>query len=162
MYGAGLRVNTGKFVSNTKKMTTVSIAEMLAVTLSLFAGLAIGTVFFGGLWWTTSRVAATKRPALLFVASFVVRTSFAISGLYAVGNARLERLSACLLGFFAVRFLILRLTRPATERGRFTQSRCSQGDLEIRASRRSEAPKRCCSHAALLTPRPRRSEARPR
>src|SRR5215467_2470336 len=31
-------------------------------------------------------------------------------------------------------------------------------------SRMSEAvsPNRCCSHAALLTPRPRRSEARPR
>jgi F1F0 ATPase subunit 2 len=93
-------------------MTTMSIAEILAVTFSLFAGLALGTVFFGGLWWTISRSAASKRPALLFVTSFVVRTSFAISGLYVVGHSHLERLSACVLGFFAVRFLILRLARP--------------------------------------------------
>jgi len=96
-------------------MTTMSIAEILAVTLSLFAGLAFGTVFFGGLWWTVSHGAASKRPALLFVTSFFVRTIFAIGGLYAVGHAHLERLSACLLGFFAVRFLVLRLTRPAAK-----------------------------------------------
>jgi F1F0 ATPase subunit 2 len=101
-------------------MTTMSIAEILAVTLSLFAGLALGAVFFGGLWWTISRIAASKRPALLFVTSFVFRTSFALSGLYAVGHAHLERLSACLLGFFAARFLILRLTRPQAEPDRET------------------------------------------
>jgi len=92
-------------------MTAMSIAEIIAVTLSLFAGLALGAVYFGGLWWTVSRVAASKRPALLFVTSFVVRATFAVGGLYAVGHAHLERLGACLLGFFAVRFLILRLTR---------------------------------------------------
>lgn len=96
-------------------MTTMSIAEILAVTFSLFAGLFLGIAFFGGLWWTISHSAATRRPALLFVTSFFVRMTFAIAGLYAVGNAHLDRLSACLLGFFAVRFLILRLTRPAAK-----------------------------------------------
>jgi F1F0 ATPase subunit 2 len=96
-------------------MITTSIAEIFAVTLSFFSGLAFGTVFFGGLWWTVSHGAASKKPALLFVTSFFVRTSFVLSGLYAVGHAHLERLSACLLGFFAVRVLLLRLTRPAAK-----------------------------------------------
>ena len=93
----------------------MSIAEILAVTFSLFAGLALGTVFFGGLWWTISRSAASKRPALLFVTSFFLRVTFAISVLYAVGHAHLERLSACVLGFIAVRSLMLRHTRPPTK-----------------------------------------------
>jgi F-type H+-transporting ATPase subunit epsilon len=87
-------------------------AEILAFTLSLFAGLVFGTAFFGGLWWTVSHGAASKRPALLFVTSFFFRAAFAVSGLYAVGHAHLLRLGASLLGFFAARSLLLRLTRP--------------------------------------------------
>ena len=116
MRGAGWPTNTDKFVKNTKKMITMSSAEILPVTFSLFAGLVFGTVFFGGLWWTVLHGAATKRPALLFVTSFFFRTTFALSGLYAVGHAHLERLSACLLGFFAVRSLMLRLTRPPVKK----------------------------------------------
>ena len=97
-------------------MTTMSIAEILAVTLSFFAGIALGTAFFGGLWWTISHSTRIKRPALLFVTSFFLRVTFAISVLYAVGYAHVERLSVCLLGFFTARFFILRLTRSPAER----------------------------------------------
>jgi F1F0 ATPase subunit 2 len=90
----------------------MSLAEILAVTLAFLAGLALGAAFFGGLWWTVSHGIRSKRPALLFLTSFLLRTGFAVIGLYAVGHAHLERLGACLLGFFAIRFLILRLTRP--------------------------------------------------
>jgi len=93
-------------------MITMSAAEILAVTFSLFAGLILGAVFFGGLWWTVSRSAASKRPALLLATSFLFRAAFAVSGFYAVGHAHLERLSACLLGFFAARSLFVRLSRP--------------------------------------------------
>jgi F1F0 ATPase subunit 2 len=93
----------------------MSTAEILAVTFSFFAGLVFGTVFFGGLWWTVSHGAATKRPVLLFVTSFFFRATFAVGSLYAVGHAHLERLSACVLGFIAVRSLMLRHTRPPTK-----------------------------------------------
>jgi F1F0 ATPase subunit 2 len=90
----------------------MSLAEILVVTLAFLAGLAIGAAFFGGLWWTVSRGIRSKRPALLFVTSLLVRITFAVMGLYAVGHAHLERLIACVFGFFGVRFLILRFTRP--------------------------------------------------
>ena len=115
MHGAGSQGNTEKFVKNTKKMATTNSAEILPVMLSLFAGLLFGTVFFGGLWWTVTQGVASKRPVLLFVTSFFFRATFAVSGLYAVGHAHLERLSASLLGFFAVRFFILHLTRPSAK-----------------------------------------------
>jgi F1F0 ATPase subunit 2 len=89
----------------------MSLAEILVVTLAFLAGLAIGAAFFGGLWWTVSRGIRSKRPALLFVTSLLVRITFAMMGLYAVGHAHLERLIACVFGFFGVRFLIPRFTR---------------------------------------------------
>jgi F1F0 ATPase subunit 2 len=91
-------------------MTTMSIAEILALMLSVFTGLILGAVFFGGLWWTVSHITASKRPALLVVTSFCFRATLAVIGLYAVGHADLKRLGASLLAFFSIRFLILRLT----------------------------------------------------
>ncbi len=81
---------------------------------ALLAGTALGTVFFGGLWWTVRRGATSVRPARWFLVSMVLRTALVLAGFYAVGAGQPLRLALCLLGFVLARSLVLRLTRPAT------------------------------------------------
>ena len=81
--------------------------------LAFFAGVAIGAAFFGGLWWTVLQGVRTRRPALLFLASFLLRMTFVLVALYLVGNAHSDRLVSSLLGFVLARVLVTRLTRPA-------------------------------------------------
>ena len=87
--------------------------EILTLMLAFFAGVAIGAAFFGGLWWTVLQGVRTRRPALLFLASFLLRMTFVLVAFYLVGNAHSDRLVSCLLGFVLARVLVTRLTRPA-------------------------------------------------
>ncbi len=97
-------------------------------TLSLLgagvAGLALGGLFFGGLWWTVRKSVTSRRPALLFVSSFVLRTGLTLAGFYWVGGAAWQRLLLCLLGFVIARFVVLRLTRPVEHDAGKTAETC--------------------------------------
>ena len=77
------------------------------------AGMALGAGFFGGLWWSVRRGAASANPALWFGASMLLRTALALAGFYLVGGAQWQRMAACLLGFYMARLAVLRLTRAA-------------------------------------------------
>lgn len=77
--------------------------EAGTLLLSLLAGILLGVVFFGGLWWTCKRGLASPRVAYWFIASFLARTAVTLGGFYFIADGRWERLLACLLGFFAVR-----------------------------------------------------------
>jgi len=93
--------------------------------LAGLAGLGIGGMFFGGLWWTVRQGVNSKRPALLFAGSMLARIGLALAGFYFVSGHRWERSVACLAGFIAARMAVRmmveraveRLTRPASERG---------------------------------------------
>lgn len=78
---------------------------------SLLAGGALGAVFFGGLWWTVQRGAASSTPTRWFVGSFVLRTATVLAGFYAVGAGQPARLLLCMLGFLLARAIVLRMTR---------------------------------------------------
>ena len=89
--------------------------EMLSLALAGVAGLLLGAIFFGGLWWTVRKGVSSKRPALWFFGSLVLRMSIALAGFYFVGRGHWERLVACLLGFIIARFIVTRLTCPTVE-----------------------------------------------
>jgi F1F0 ATPase subunit 2 len=91
----------------------MSTHEIAALTLIFFTGVAIGAAFFGGLWWTVLKGVRTSRPALLFLASFLLRMTSVLIAFYLVGTAHSDRLAGCLLGFVLGRVLVTRLTRPA-------------------------------------------------
>ncbi len=88
------------------------LATVIVLVLAMLAGAALGTIFFGGLWWTARRGAASPRPALWFFGSLLLRMGIALSGFYAVAGGRWERMLACLLGFVVARAVVMRLTRP--------------------------------------------------
>lgn len=82
------------------------------------AGVLLGVLFFGGLWWTAQRGLASRRPALWFVGSFLLRTSVVLAGMYVVSSGRWEALLACLVGFVVARVIVTRLAgSPADYRG---------------------------------------------
>ena len=54
----------------------------LVAGASMLAGAALGAIFFGGLWWTVQRGAASAAPARWFITSLVVRTAIVLAGFY--------------------------------------------------------------------------------
>jgi F1F0 ATPase subunit 2 len=84
--------------------------ETLRQMVALVAGLLLGTMFFGGLWWTVQKGVSSKRPALWFVGSLLVRTSIAVAGFYFIARGHWQRLIVCLIGFVVARLIVTRLT----------------------------------------------------
>jgi F1F0 ATPase subunit 2 len=88
------------------------MTDTLTLAWALGMGVALGSVFFGGLWWTVRKGAVCQRPALLFLSSFLLRTSIALAGLFFVAGGHWDRLLACLLGFVVARLIVTKLTGP--------------------------------------------------
>ena len=80
---------------------------------ALTAGLALGAVFFGGLWWTVSRALTTTVPGVWFGLSALLRMAVTIIGLYYFARLGLPSLIACLCGLLLARGAVSRLTRIA-------------------------------------------------
>ena len=93
----------------------MTMNEFPALAPASAAGMLLGAFFFGGLWWTVRRGLCSKRPALWFMGSLLVRTSVVLAGFYFASGAHWERLLACLLGFIIARFVVTRLTGPPIE-----------------------------------------------
>lgn len=89
--------------------------NFLILAFALVAGLGLGAIFFGGLWWTVHQCVSSKHPALWFLGSMVVRMSIVLLGFYFVGRGDWQRLVACLVGFIIARLIVMRLTRTPIE-----------------------------------------------
>jgi F1F0 ATPase subunit 2 len=89
--------------------------ETLALARALVVGGVLGTMFFGGLWWTVRQGVSAKRPALWFLGSLLVRTGIVLVGFYVVAGGHWERLLLCLLGFVIAHFVVTRLTGSPVE-----------------------------------------------
>ena len=87
--------------------------ETSSLALAGVAGLLLGAIFFGGLWWTVQKGVSSKRSALWFFGSLLLRTSIALAGFYFIAHGHWERLLVCLLGFVIARLIVTRLTRAA-------------------------------------------------
>jgi F1F0 ATPase subunit 2 len=85
--------------------------EIFMMVPPLVAGMLLGAMFFGGLWWTVRKGVSSTRPALWFFGSLLLRTSLTLAGFYVVSDGHWERLLACLLGFTLARLIVTRLTR---------------------------------------------------
>lgn len=85
--------------------------ELVQLALASLAGMALGAIFFGGLWWTVLKGASAKQPALWFGASLLLRTGIALSGFHLVSGADWKKLLACLLGFIVARIVVTRLVK---------------------------------------------------
>lgn len=92
--------------------------ETLMLALAWVAGVLLGGIFFGGLWWTVRKGVSSKQPALWFFGSLVVRMTVALAGFYFVSGGHWERVLSCLLGFVMSSLVVTRLTRSRGEEAR--------------------------------------------
>ena len=89
------------------------MSESLTLVLAWMAGVGLGALFFGGLWWTVRKGVSSETPVLWFFGSLLLRTGITLFGFYFVSGGHWERLLLCLLGFVMARLAVTRLTRPA-------------------------------------------------
>lgn len=86
--------------------------ESLLMIIALFTGVVLGSLFFGGLWYTVRKALASNSPALWFLGSFIFRMGIVLAGFYLIMQ-RANWLDGliCLVGFITARFIVIRLTR---------------------------------------------------
>ena len=80
--------------------------DLWQTMLILLAGMLLGLVFFGGLWWTVQNGLSAKQPALWFGISMLLRTGIVLAGFYFIGGADWKRLLLCMLGFVIARIVV--------------------------------------------------------
>jgi F1F0 ATPase subunit 2 len=89
--------------------------DYVILAFALVAGLLLGAIFFGGLWWTVRKGVLSKHPAFWLLSSLLLRMGIALAGFYFVGRGNWERLVICLLGFVIGRIIVMRLTRVSIQ-----------------------------------------------
>jgi F1F0 ATPase subunit 2 len=89
------------------------MAEALALILAWITGGVLGAIFFGGLWWTVQKGISSKRPALWFFGSMLLRVSITLTGFYLVSGSQWDRLLLCLFGFVVARLIVSMLIRSS-------------------------------------------------
>lgn len=89
--------------------------DYLVLFASLLAGILLGAIFFGGLWWTVRKGLISNHPVRWFLGSTLLRMSIALTGFYFISQGDWRKLLACLLGFFIARVMVTRFTRTTTE-----------------------------------------------
>lgn len=77
-------------------------------------GLVCGTIYFGGLYWTVEKGLSSKRPALLFMGSFLLRSGVILAVLYFSMDGQAIRILISLAGFVIARIIINRIIRKKT------------------------------------------------
>lgn len=107
--------------SKTVFFETLLSMDFAGLFLSLMMGAGLGLFYFGGLWLTVKQLPESSHPALLTVASFLVRTSAVLLGFYFIMESRLEKLLAAMAGFFIVRLIFVRLIGPVQSKLRKAQ-----------------------------------------
>lgn len=90
--------------------------EILLLLLAALAGGVLGLFYFTGLWWTVQQGISFKHPGLLFMASFVLRTSIVLGGFYFIADSNWKKMVVCLLGFVIVRTIIVKKKDPQKEK----------------------------------------------
>lgn len=88
------------------------MTETLALVLALVTGMALGTVFFGGLWCTVRKGVAAKSPGLWFLGSLVLRAGIVVAGFYLASAGDWHRLLLCLIGFVIAHIVVTSLAGP--------------------------------------------------
>ena len=90
--------------------------EIVYKILAFIVGLLLGTIFFGGLWFTVRKLVTSKIPALWFLGSFILRVSITLIGFYYISSGSWQRLLICVAGFIIARYSVIYFTKSNKEK----------------------------------------------
>lgn len=100
----------------------IALAQIM---LPASGGLALGIIYFGGLWLTLRRLPSSSQPAFLVLGSYIGRLAFCLTGFIIIARvAGLQGILVCMAAFIASRMIMVRrwgkpeLAFPGTDRGR--------------------------------------------
>lgn len=105
------------------------MSNIVTLGLPLMAGLALGALFFGGLWWTVRVALVSKQPAVWMLGSHLLRTAVTVAGFYFIAKGNWQSLLVCLAGFLVSRASIILLIRHAGASQLSTQESPSENSL---------------------------------
>ena len=94
----------------------MTISEISYIVLAFPGGMLLGTLFFGGLWFTVKKAVTAKIPALWIFGSFILRIGIVLVGFYFIGLGDWKKLIACLIGFIIARFVVIHYTKSIDEK----------------------------------------------
>lgn len=77
------------------------------IVVDVLLGLVAGSIFFGGLRWTTIKVVTSRYPSVFVIGSFIIRTILALSLLFMATQHSLKGLLIAVSGFTLVRFIFV-------------------------------------------------------
>ena len=80
---------------------------MILITCFMI-GLALGVLFYGGLWLTVRRLLTSHHPVALTLGSLLLRSGVALAGFLLVSDGDWRNTTACLIGFVVARIVVSR------------------------------------------------------
>ena len=86
-------------------MSAITIGGLAA---GLAAGVLLGSLYFGGLWWTLTCIGRARYPAGLLLLSLLLRLGVAGAGILWAVRAGAGELLGCLAGILLVREILKR------------------------------------------------------
>jgi len=90
------------------RLGSTTMNQPLQLLLAVLAGMAIGVIYFGGLWLTVQRLPRSSKPVRLLLLSAVVRLGLALGGFYLVLRHGWAALLASLAGSVLTRLFLIR------------------------------------------------------
>lgn len=90
--------------------------DLILILLAFVSGIALGVLFFGGLWFTIRVSINSKVPAIWFFISLTLRLCITLLGFYYIGVGSWQRLIVCVLGFVLARIIVLHITKKHEEK----------------------------------------------
>lgn len=113
----------------------------LGIAGALATGIALGLFFFGGLWFTVSRLATARHPAMLALASFWIRMLTATGVILLVVKQHWEYGLILILGFALGRVAISILLGDRKGCGAHRSRKQEQLRAALRFARISKEPR---------------------
>ncbi|MBK8989111.1 MAG: ATP synthase subunit I [Chloroflexi bacterium] len=103
------------------------------LVFSLLVGALIGALYFGGLWYTVRQLPTARRPALLFIGSYLLRLALLLGAVYLLAGSHWYNMLSALVGILLARTLLIRRWGPGAENDE-QQARNRQSSIENRKS----------------------------
>lgn len=84
--------------------------------LSIFAGISLGVIYFGGLWYTVNMIAKLRRPWILVTVSFLARNAIVLVGFYFLMIHHWSNLVAAFIAFILTRQVMISSKSPGSKK----------------------------------------------